>query len=90
MADQQRVAHAIEQAVLHFPDSAACFNPRHALRVSNGQSSYDLLICFECGAMEFFDGDKRVGDTGIGGPPDVLNSILLAASVPLAKGSNER
>jgi len=84
-SDQQRVADAIKQAVLHIPDPAACFNPRHALRVSDGSNNFDFVICYECGAMEFFTGGKSVGGTGIGGSPDTFNSILRAAGIPLAE-----
>ena len=83
-SDQQRVADAIRQAVLHLPDPAACFNPRHALHVSDGSNNFDFVICHECGAMEFFNGDKRIGGTGIGGPPDAFDAILRAAGIPLA------
>ena len=82
--DQQRVAETIKDAVLHFPDPSICFNPRHGIRVTDGHSAYDFVICFECGLMDFYVGDQHVGGTEIGGPPDVLNSILTAAGVPLA------
>src|SRR5437867_3890226 len=27
---------------------AACFNPRHAIRVKAGEAVFDFVICFEC------------------------------------------
>ena len=83
-ADQKRVAQAVQHAVLVAFDSAACFNPRQGVRVSDGRDTYDLVICFECGEMEIFAGEERVGNTGMGGSPDALNSILTAGGVPLA------
>ncbi|MDB6172275.1 MAG: hypothetical protein JWL59_1586 [Chthoniobacteraceae bacterium] len=44
---------------------------------------FRIFLCFECGAMEFFDGDKSIGSTGIGSSPGDLDSILLQAGVPL-------
>ncbi len=85
LADQRHVAEAIERAVLNFPAPASCFNPRHALRVSDDRDTYDLVICYECGAMEVYVGDKYVGDTGFSGSPAALNSILVAGKVPLAE-----
>lgn len=84
-SDQQHVTHAIKHAVLSHMDEAACFNPRHAVHVTDGQSEYDFVICYECGAMALFVGDKFVGKVGIGGSPDALNSILAAAKVPLSE-----
>ncbi len=39
--------HAIDCA----KDSAACFNPHHAIRASKGSQAHEFLICFECGEV---------------------------------------
>jgi hypothetical protein len=83
--DRQRVSEAIRLAVLSHFDQASCFDPRHALRVSDGRNSYDLLMSYECGNLEIFVGDELVAETGIGGSSRALDSILRAANVPLAK-----
>lgn len=83
--DRQRVVDAVESAVLESTVPAACFEPRHGLRVSAGHDTCDLLICFECGRMEMYAGGRQVGGTGVGGSPEDLNSILTAAGVPLAR-----
>lgn len=31
---------------------AACFNPRHGIRVSGPSGDYDLVICYECLSMQ--------------------------------------
>jgi hypothetical protein len=88
-SDRQRVAEAIRLAVLSHFDQTSCFDPRHALRVSDGHNSYDLLISYECGNLEIFAGDELVAETGMGSSPRALDSILRAANVPLAKPSVE-
>ncbi|MDB6152010.1 MAG: hypothetical protein JWL90_463 [Chthoniobacteraceae bacterium] len=46
---------------------------------------FRVFLCLECGAMGFFDGDKSIGSTGIGGSPGVLDSILPEAGALLAE-----
>jgi hypothetical protein len=79
--DQQRVADAIRRAVLTPSIQFACFNPRHAVHVTDGHNSYDLLICYECEEMDVFDGENLVAATDIAGSPNTLNSILLAGKI---------
>lgn len=38
---------------------AACFNPRHGLRITHGKTVTDYLICFECGRMYVYRDDKH-------------------------------
>ena len=64
---------------------AMCFNPRHALRITSKGHVYDFLICFECQGLEFYKDDKSIGETGVTGSPDILNGLLTAAQIPLAK-----
>jgi hypothetical protein len=85
--DQKCVEGAIQNAVFTYFGPSGCFNPRHALRVGDGENAYDILICFECGRMVFFVGDNEVGTAGIGGSGDVLDEILKRANVPLAMNS---
>lgn len=37
---------------------AACFNPRHGLRISDGEKTLDVVICFECGHFVSYYGDQ--------------------------------
>jgi hypothetical protein len=66
-----------------------CFNPRHGIRVTDGTTTYDFLVCFECQSMLLFSGEQQVAATGIRGSPTQLNAILSAANVPLAKPADE-
>jgi hypothetical protein len=38
--------------------AAFCFIPRHALRVVRARAITDFLICFECGYVEVYSGQK--------------------------------
>ena len=39
---------------------AACFNPRHGLRVAADGSTWELLICYECLSMQVYRDGERV------------------------------
>ncbi len=43
---------------------AACFNPRHGLRIVDGEKTVDLVICFECGNFETYYED-RTGESPV-------------------------
>ncbi len=41
---------------------AACFNPRHGLRIVDGEKTVDIVICFECGNfVTHYDGKTGEG-----------------------------
>ena len=66
-------------------DAAACFNPRHGLRVTRNGKTIDFVICFECFQVKVFGGDKdeggfRITDT----PQPSFDKVLRDAKVPLA------
>jgi hypothetical protein len=67
---------------------AKCFDPRHGIRASHGGKTVDVVICFECGHVYFYfdpgKEDHTKGSIGKGTQP-VLDAILKAANVPLAK-----
>lgn len=85
-AKAQLAANAIQKAAADWSgNSALCFDPRHALRVSAKGHVYDFLICFECEAVYFYEGGKTVGSSGASGSPESLNSLLTAAHVPLSQ-----
>lgn len=66
------------------PFSAACFNPRHAIRVSNQKESFDFLICFECSIIEVYQGETCIATVSITGYSDIFNDLLEKANIPLA------
>jgi hypothetical protein len=64
---------------------AACFIPRHGVRVTHDGKTFDLVICFECLQIQVFEGDKRSGVLVTRGPQPTLDKILTDAKVPLPK-----
>ena len=64
---------------------ATCFDPRHALRVTVNGQTYDFLLCYACGYLYVYHGDKIIAMLDSGGSPELLNSLLTAAKIPLSK-----
>lgn len=78
---------AITDAVRHFDGAlAACFEPRHSLRViaANG-TTHDFVACFECHQVYVYRGDNRIGTAGMTGSQKQLDDLLIRAKVPVAK-----
>lgn len=68
-----------------FDASAACFNPRHGIRITDEKQTLDILICFECGNFVTFYGDKKGGGEVSGTSKILLNKILKDADIKLAE-----
>ena len=86
-AAQASAIAAITDAVRGFDGTlAACFEPRHSLRViaANG-TRYDLVACFECRQVYVYRGDTRIGTAGMTGSQKRLDDLLVTAKIPLAK-----
>ena len=65
---------------------AGCFNPRHGIRVKAGDTTIDLVICFECFSASVFAGDERSGSfLTTASPQPALDKVLTDAKVPLPK-----
>jgi len=64
---------------------AECFEPRHALRVTAGNHTYDFLLCYECHQLEVYRDGKSIASLGATGSPKVLNGLLSAANIPLPR-----
>jgi hypothetical protein len=69
---------------------AACFDPRHGIRATRGDTSVDLVVCFECAQVYIYWGGKWAGSVLVTGSPEsVLDRVLSASGVPLAPKSDE-
>ncbi len=80
------IAKEIENAVTAMGKSQAkCFWPRHGVRITDGKSVYDFLICFECYTLHLYEDERKTNEVVIGGSGDVFNEILIKANVPLPK-----
>jgi hypothetical protein len=64
--------------------AAACFRPRHGIRVTHDGKTADFVICYECLFMQVFIGDKQEkGLRTTGSPAATFNAVLKDAKVPL-------
>jgi hypothetical protein len=70
--------------VTHGP--ALCFAPRHGIRVVQGDTQLDLVICFECAQIYVLNEKGLVifGTHTTEAPSVVFNQALSSAKVPLA------
>jgi len=63
---------------------AACFNPRHGVRVVDGEHVVDLVICFECLSLSVHrDGEFVQSLTTTSAPEAALAPALEAAGLTL-------
>lgn len=65
---------------------AACFKPRHGIRVANRGKTADFVICFECYRVQVFVDDR--GQNGLlvtRSPEPVFNGALREARLPLSE-----
>ena len=63
---------------------AKCFDPRHGIRIKDGDKTIDLVICFMCYQTQVFAGDKHTGGyLTTGSPQPALDKVLKDAKVPL-------
>jgi hypothetical protein len=64
--------------------AAACFNPRHGVRVKAEGKTIDLVICFECFSASVYAGDERTASfLTTASPQPALDKVLTDAKVPL-------
>lgn len=89
--EQTVAAYEVVQKGIADPSAtgAFCFAPRHGLRVSTREYHYDLLLCFECGWVHVFRDKERLAVLELAATPTLLNTLLRAGRVPLAKTVGE-
>lgn len=84
---REKLIEALVQAALDNPgEQAACFCPRHAIRVTSRGKLTEIVICFECLSAEIYTGGVRgevflVTET----PRSLFNDTLSDAGVALAQ-----
>lgn len=67
---------------------AACFNPRHGIRVTRSGTTTDLVICFECMSVKVFGADQAgVQFLTTADPQPTFDDVLGKAGVKLAEGA---
>lgn len=71
---------------------AACYSPRHGIRVKNEGKIHDLVICYECSIAALYVDGKNVGRIYFGtyprytATPYPLDGILRKAGIKRAPG----
>lgn len=85
--DAKKVRAAIDKGRKDSDGSvAACFNPRHGVRIVQDKKTIDLVICYECHSATIYEGDKRIGSfLTARSPSPILNKVLTDAKIPLPK-----
>lgn len=90
-ADRKRLADALRLAAEdNFGMAAACFNPRHGLRLKQGDATIDLVICFQCLQVLVYEKDKkREAFLTTHGPQPAFDAMLTKADIPLPKQAKD-
>lgn len=85
--DRTKVVTALKKGVAENDGMvAACFIPRHGIRVQHGGKVFDVVICFQCmSANTFVDDKPTAGFLVTGSPQPAFDAVLTAAKVPLPK-----
>lgn len=68
---------------------AACFDPRHAIRVAAHGHQFEFLLCYACHQLVVYRDGKRVAMLGASGSSKALNALLVAAKVPVSTSYDE-
>lgn len=64
--------------------AAACFEPRHGIRVTQNGVQYDFVICFECFSARWYaENVQKKGFLLTGSPQPVFDRVLTDASIAL-------
>jgi hypothetical protein len=88
-AVRKEIVTALDKGIAESDGNGAkCFDPRHGIRVQRDGKTVELVICFECGWIYVFQGDKeeRQGVAVTTGKPQaVFDKVLKEAEVPLPK-----
>jgi hypothetical protein len=88
-AQREKLIAALQKGVAENDGmAAACFNPRHGIRVKHAGKVYDVVICFECmSASTYVDNVRRKGFLVTRTPQPEFDAVLKAANVPLPKAA---
>ncbi|MCA9023089.1 MAG: hypothetical protein KDA74_23230 [Planctomycetaceae bacterium] len=82
---RQKLMQSLEESVAANPGIvAACFSPRHGIRVTYQGQQHDFVICFECyRAIRYTDDQQSEGFNPTNTPAEAFNRLLTEAKVPL-------
>ena len=89
----ERLLTALDAGITEGERPMKCFDPRHALRVTRGDSTRDLVICFECRQVYFYEVSWESGkqiNTHLTSrsPEPIFDEIFKAAGLPKAAATH--
>jgi hypothetical protein len=73
---RRQIATLLMAGVTEGGERAACFDPRHGVRATRGDSSIDLLICFECSQVRAHRGTVRTDAPTSSAAKSALDAVL--------------
>jgi hypothetical protein len=81
---RKKIVSAFKRAVAENQDYvAACFNPRHGIRVTRNGKQADFVICFQCAQAELF-GEGYTRLLIANSAQTLFDNILRKGGIPLA------
>jgi hypothetical protein len=81
---RKKLVTAFKRAVAENQDYvAACFNPRHGIRVTRNGKQVDFVICFQCAQAEVF-GEVYTRLLIANSARALFDSVLQSSGIPLA------
>ena len=85
-AVRQKLVDALKRGARESDGSvAACFNPRHAIRVTQAAQTTDFIICFECKQVSVRNAGEEIARFLTSPfPQPTFDDVLKAAGIPLS------
>jgi len=81
---RKKLVSAFKRAVAENQDYiAACFNPRHGIRVTRNEKQADFVICFGCDQVQVF-GEVQGEFLITSSARALFDSVLRGSGIPLA------
>jgi hypothetical protein len=85
---QKKLTEALQAGARGRASPAACFDPRHGIRVTRSGTVIDIVICFECSQAKVYVNNVADEDfLTTSSPEAVFDEVLKSAGVPLAPKS---
>lgn len=83
--DRDTLVNVLTESTRGAWEGAACFDPRHALRVTGPKGTYDLIICFGCGRVHVYHPDGRKQLVLIRASAEKYDNFLKSRNIPLSE-----
>jgi hypothetical protein len=87
---RKRLVAAFKGGINAAEEGADCFDPRHGIRVNFDGQVADFVICFDCGNVEVYLGDKKQdGFSTTDTPQPAFDEVLTSEGIELGPPLNE-